>query len=104
MGHTHVNKFKSLMCNVLHRCLAQSSEESFTKYYSALMPGIKSILISVSDVPDQATYCGETIECIGLIAEAVGMKTFSPDANDIIAYIMKSLVSFRLFKLRVYGI
>lgn len=58
------------------------------------MPGIKDILFSVTGIPDLATYCGKTIECIGLIAESVGMKTFAPDANDIIEYIMKSLVNY----------
>lgn len=66
--------------------VADSSEQLFQNYYSAMMPRLKAILAAEA-APDQAIKYrllrGKTIECISLIGIAVGKAVFSADAEAV---------------------
>ncbi|KAG9306967.1 hypothetical protein G9A89_000881 [Geosiphon pyriformis] len=63
--------------------VADSAEDRFVKYYSAIMP----LLINVLRNAHQKEYRllrGKAMECASLIALAVGKETFATNANEFI--------------------
>jgi hypothetical protein len=62
---------------------------SFGKYYGAVIPSLKQILLSclqectTTGAPGSFTLGGITLECISLIGVAVGKDVFGPDAVEI---------------------
>lgn len=74
--------------------MAKTGREAFLQYYSVLIPGIKSILYETNLIPELTLYRGKAIECVGLIAESVGINAFKHDALEIMDYLMQSLVRY----------
>lgn len=79
-------------CLSLLGCLAQTAEDSFFPYYPSLIPGLKSILFSATS-EDLVILRGKAMECIGLIGEAVGAEIFSPDANEVMGYLVHAMTT-----------
>lgn len=68
--------------------LAAVAEADFGPYYGAFMPGIKQILGGATALK-QRPLRAKAIECLGLMAEGVGMERFGADAEPM----MKMLLS-----------
>lgn len=63
--------------------VADSSAESFIKYYEKFMPCLKFIIKESTGQEDLRLLRGKAIECVSLIGMAVGKEKFCADANDI---------------------
>lgn len=69
--------------------IATVSGTAFIKYYGAVMPSLKQILLAClhesTTTGDAGSFTlgGITLECISLIGIAVGKDTFGPDALEI---------------------
>ena len=61
-------------------------------FYGVLIPGIKSIL-SQAVSPELSVFRGKTMECVGLMADAVGPAVFAADATEIMQILMQALVN-----------
>ncbi|KAK9764648.1 importin subunit beta-3 [Basidiobolus ranarum] len=69
--------------------VADSAEDRFAKYYSAIMP----LLINVLRQATQKEYRllrGKAMECASLIALAVGKEAFAPNASEFIDLLVKT--------------
>ncbi|KAK9729082.1 importin subunit beta-3 [Basidiobolus ranarum] len=69
--------------------VADSAEDRFVKYYSAIMP----LLINVLRQANQKEYRllrGKAMECASLIALAVGKESFAPNAPEFIDLLVKT--------------
>ncbi|ORY01320.1 ARM repeat-containing protein [Basidiobolus meristosporus CBS 931.73] len=69
--------------------VADSAEDRFVKYYSAIMP----LLINVLRQATQKEYRllrGKAMECASLIALAVGKEAFAPNAPEFIDLLVKT--------------
>ncbi|CAG8558443.1 24474_t:CDS:10, partial [Racocetra persica] len=69
--------------------VADSAEDRFVKYYSAIMP----LLISVLRNAHQKEYRllrGKAMECASLIALAVGKEIFAQNANEFIELLVQT--------------
>lgn len=85
-------KLKLAVLCLTFRSIAQAATDAFMPFYGAIIPGIKSILAAAT-APDLALFRGKTMECAGLIAEAVGPTVFAADALEIMQTLMVALVS-----------
>jgi hypothetical protein len=54
------------------------------------MPGIKAILASATS-QELATLRGKAMECVGLVADAVGVSVFSGDALEVMTLLVGAL-------------
>jgi len=63
--------------------VADSAEEMFIKYYSAIMPLLMSILRQATQ-KEFRLLRGKAMECATLIALTVGKETFAPNAAELI--------------------
>ncbi|KAL0244707.1 hypothetical protein GEMRC1_008789 [Eukaryota sp. GEM-RC1] len=68
--------------------LAKSCGAGFVKMYDKLMPYLVTIMMNAMD-PDMQTLRGKSIECMSLIAVAVGREKFSPDSEQIIRHLLE---------------
>ncbi|KAG8887756.1 hypothetical protein FRB98_009078 [Tulasnella sp. 332] len=68
--------------------VADSAQASFRKYYPAIFPIIKVVLGNATR-PDQRVLCCRAMECGGLIATAVGKKTFKADAPEFASLLLR---------------
>lgn len=69
--------------------VADTSEEQFITYYDALMPALKFIMTNaVSE--EFKMLRGKTIECVSLIAMAVGTDKFLPDSDEIMSLLLST--------------
>jgi hypothetical protein len=73
------------------RSIANTCKDKFIPYYSAFVPGIKSIMVS-STHENGKELRGKAMECIGLICEGVGIDVFSNDAMEILQILIQSMV------------
>ena len=80
-------------CLVLLGCIAMTAKDAFIQFYPHLMPGMKAILFQSANAAEYVSYRNKTIECIGLVVEAVGCDTFAPDFQEIMSLINFHLVS-----------
>ncbi|KAL1450070.1 hypothetical protein WDU94_002525 [Cyamophila willieti] len=69
--------------------VADTSEEQFTRYYDELMPALKYIITNATP-PEYRLLRGKTIECVSLIALAVGTDKFLPDSDEIMQLLLKT--------------
>ena len=59
------------------------SQELFKKYYDAVMPYLKAILINANDKSNRMLRA-KSMECISLVGMAVGKEKFRDDAKQVV--------------------
>ncbi|KAK9039470.1 hypothetical protein V6N11_014670 [Hibiscus sabdariffa] len=57
------------------------SSQQFQKYYDAVMPYLKAILVNATDKSNRM-LCAKSKECISLVRMAVGKEKFTDDAKQ----------------------
>ncbi|GKE90999.1 ARM repeat superfamily protein isoform 2 [Tanacetum coccineum] len=67
--------------------VADSSEEQMQKYYDAVMPNLKAILVNANDTANRMLRA-KAIECISLVGMAVGKDKFRDDAKQLMEVLM----------------
>ncbi|KAK4780071.1 hypothetical protein SAY87_016177 [Trapa incisa] len=67
--------------------VADSSQENFQKYYDAVMPYLKAILINATDKSNRMLRA-KAMECISLVGMAVGKEKFRDDAKQVMEVLM----------------
>ncbi|KAL8142865.1 hypothetical protein V2J09_015897 [Rumex salicifolius] len=67
--------------------VADSSQELFQKYYDAVMPYLKTILINATDKSNRMLRA-KSMECISLVGMAVGKEKFRDDAKQVMEVLM----------------
>ncbi|XP_057956475.1 uncharacterized protein LOC131149758 [Malania oleifera] len=67
--------------------VADSSQEHFQKYYDAVMPYLKAILINATDKSNRMLRA-KAMECISLVGMAVGKDKFRDDAKQVMEVLM----------------
>ncbi|GMN67997.1 hypothetical protein TIFTF001_037063 [Ficus carica] len=67
--------------------VADSSQEHFQKYYDAVMPYLKTILINATDKSNRMLRA-KSMECISLVGMAVGKEKFRDDAKQVMEVLM----------------
>lgn len=59
------------------------SQELFKKYYDAVMPYLKAILINANDKSNRMLRA-KSMECISMVGMAVGKEKFGDDAKQVV--------------------
>ncbi|KAJ9131896.1 hypothetical protein P3X46_034799 [Hevea brasiliensis] len=67
--------------------VADSSQEQFQKYYDAVMPYLKAILVNANDKSNRMLRA-KAMECISLVGMAVGRDKFRDDARQVMDVLM----------------
>ncbi|KAG2675220.1 hypothetical protein I3843_13G153800 [Carya illinoinensis] len=67
--------------------VADSSQEHFQKYYDAVMPYLKAILVNATDKSNRMLRA-KSMECISLVGMAVGKEKFRDDAKQVMEVLM----------------
>ncbi|GMI97486.1 EMBRYO DEFECTIVE 2734, (karyopherin enabling the transport of the cytoplasmic HYL1 [Hibiscus trionum] len=67
--------------------VADSSQEQFQKYYDAVMPYLKAILVNATDKSNRMLRA-KSMECISLVGMAVGKEKFRDDAKQVMDVLM----------------
>ncbi|KAE8677193.1 Calcium ion binding [Hibiscus syriacus] len=67
--------------------VADSSQEHFQKYYDAVMPYLKAILVNATDKSNRMLRA-KSMECISLVGMAVGKEKFRNDAKEVMEVLM----------------
>ncbi|XVF42566.1 hypothetical protein PTKIN_Ptkin01aG0373800 [Pterospermum kingtungense] len=67
--------------------VADSSQEQFQKYYDAVMPYLKAILVNANDKSNRMLRA-KAMECISLVGMAVGKDKFRDDAKQVMEVLM----------------
>ncbi|MBA0626541.1 hypothetical protein Godav_004195 [Gossypium davidsonii] len=67
--------------------VADSSQEHFQKYYDAVMPYLKAILVNPTDKSNRMLRA-KSLECISLVGMAVGKEKFRDDAKQVMEVLM----------------
>ncbi|KAL1823075.1 hypothetical protein ACET3Z_009853 [Daucus carota] len=67
--------------------IADISQEHFQKYYDAVMPYLKAILMNATDKANRMLRA-RSMECISLIGMAVGKDKFRDDAKQVMEVLM----------------
>ncbi|KAI5675094.1 hypothetical protein M9H77_06044 [Catharanthus roseus] len=67
--------------------VADSSQEQFQKYYDAVMPYLKTILVNATDKSNRMLRA-KAMECISLVGMAVGKEKFRDDAKQVMEVLM----------------
>ncbi|CAA2970342.1 importin-5-like [Olea europaea subsp. europaea] len=67
--------------------VADSSQEHFQKYYDAVMPYLKAILMNATDKSNRMLRA-KAMECISLVGMAVGKEKFKEDAKQVMEVLM----------------
>ncbi|KAG0494848.1 hypothetical protein HPP92_005842 [Vanilla planifolia] len=67
--------------------VADSSQEHFQKYYDAVMPYLKVILVNATDKSNRMLRA-KSMECISLVGMAVGKDKFRDDAKQVMEVLM----------------
>ncbi|KAJ7976391.1 importin-5-like [Quillaja saponaria] len=67
--------------------VADSSQEQFQKYYDAVMPYLKAILVN-ANVKTNRMLRAKSMECISLVGMAVGKDKFRNDAKQVMEVLM----------------
>ncbi|KAL0459870.1 UNVERIFIED_CONTAM: Importin-5 [Sesamum latifolium] len=67
--------------------VADSSQEHFQKYYDAVMPYLKAILVNATDKSNRMLRA-KAMECISLVGMAVGKEKFKEDAKQVMEVLM----------------
>ncbi|KAG6517212.1 hypothetical protein ZIOFF_020592 [Zingiber officinale] len=67
--------------------VADSSQEQFQKYYDAVMPYLKVILMNATNKSNRMLRA-KSMECISLVGMAVGKEKFRDDAKQVMEVLM----------------
>ncbi|KAE8665105.1 ethylene-responsive transcription factor RAP2-11-like [Hibiscus syriacus] len=67
--------------------VADSSQEQFQKYYDAVMPYLKAILVNATDKSNRMLRA-KSMECISLVGMAVGKEKFRDDAKQVMEVLL----------------
>ncbi|KAL6506577.1 hypothetical protein OROGR_024758 [Orobanche gracilis] len=67
--------------------VADSSQEHFQKYYDAVMPYLKAILVNATDKSNRMLRA-KAMECISLVGMAVGKEKFKEEAKQVMEVLM----------------
>ncbi|KAI3697013.1 hypothetical protein L6452_29707 [Arctium lappa] len=67
--------------------VADSSQGHFQKYYDAVMPYLKAILVNANDKANRMLRA-KAMECISLVGMAVGKEKFRDDAKQVMEVLM----------------
>ncbi|WCJ43619.1 ARM repeat superfamily protein [Euphorbia peplus] len=67
--------------------VADSSQEQFQKYYDAVMPYLKAILVNANEKSNRMLRA-KAMECISLVGMAVGRDKFRDDARQVMDVLM----------------
>ncbi|EFJ15568.1 hypothetical protein SELMODRAFT_155690 [Selaginella moellendorffii] len=67
--------------------VADSAQVQFQKYYDAVMPYLKTILINATDKQNRMLRA-KSMECISLVGMAVGKDKFRDDAKQVMEVLM----------------
>ncbi|KAM0885113.1 hypothetical protein ACQ4PT_030536 [Festuca glaucescens] len=67
--------------------VADSSQDHFKKYYDAVMPYLKAILMNATDKSNRMLRA-KSMECISLVGMAVGKDKFRDDAKQVMEVLM----------------
>ncbi|KAK7826615.1 importin-5 [Quercus suber] len=67
--------------------VADSSQDQFQKYYDAVMPYLKTILVNANDKSNRMLRA-KSMECISLVGMAVGKDKFRDDAKQVMDVLM----------------
>ncbi|CAM8960812.1 unnamed protein product [Rhodiola kirilowii] len=67
--------------------VADSSQEHFQKYYDAVIPYLKAILVNANDKSTRMLRA-KSMECISLVGMAVGKEKFRNDAKQVMEILM----------------
>ncbi|CAM8887011.1 unnamed protein product [Rhodiola kirilowii] len=67
--------------------VADSSQEHFQKYYDAVIPYLKAILVNANDKSTRMLRA-KSMECISLVGMAVGKEKFRDDAKQVMEILM----------------
>ncbi|THU73029.1 hypothetical protein C4D60_Mb04t18480 [Musa balbisiana] len=67
--------------------VADSSQEHFQKYYEAVMPYLKVILMNATNKSNRMLRA-KSMECISLVGMAVGKEKFRDDAKQVMEVLM----------------
>lgn len=67
--------------------VADSSQEHFQKYYDAVIPYLKAILVNATDKSNRMLRA-KSMECISLVGMAVGKEKFRADAKQVMEVLM----------------
>ncbi|KAB1996639.1 hypothetical protein ES319_D13G244900v1 [Gossypium barbadense] len=62
--------------------VADSSQEPFQKYYDAVMPYLKALLVNATDKSNRMLRA-KSMECISIVGMAVGKEKFRDDAKQV---------------------
>lgn len=68
--------------------VADSSAESFIKYYEKFIPCLKFIIKNATGNEDLRLLRGKAIECVSLIGMAVGKEKFCADASEVMQMLL----------------
>ncbi|MBA0873311.1 hypothetical protein Goshw_000661 [Gossypium schwendimanii] len=72
--------------------VADSSQEHFQKYYDAVMPYLKALLVNATDKSNRMLRA-KSMECISIVGMAVGKEKFRDDAKQVMEVLMSLQVS-----------
>ncbi|KAH9728480.1 TOG domain-containing protein [Citrus sinensis] len=67
--------------------VADSSQGQFQKYYDAVMPYLKAILVNANDKSNRMLRA-KSMECLSLVGMAVGKDKFRDDAKQVMEVLM----------------
>lgn len=77
-------------------------QEQFQKYYDAVMPYLKAILINANDKSNRMLRA-KSMECISLVGMAVGKDKFRDDAKQVtINNMLYIILGFRLMMREIH--
>jgi len=75
--------------------VAMVAQKDFAPYYAHFMPGVKGIIMSATD-GSQKKVRGKAIECMGMMAQAVGAETFGPELQPVMEALLRMLIDEKL--------
>ena len=74
-------------------------QEHFQKYYDAVMPYLKAILMNATDKSNRMLRA-KSMECISLVGMAVGKEKFRDDAKQVTSclFLFRTARAISIFK------
>ena len=69
---------------------AMVAEKDFVPFYAHFMPGVKQIISQCTD-EHQKKLRGKAIECLGMMAQAVGKEAFAPEVAPVMEALLRLL-------------
>eukprot|EP01100_Stratorugosa_tubuloviscum_P001006 TRINITY_DN1224_c0_g2_i1.p1 TRINITY_DN1224_c0_g2~~TRINITY_DN1224_c0_g2_i1.p1 ORF type:complete len:1087 (-),score=588.52 TRINITY_DN1224_c0_g2_i1:206-3466(-) len=72
--------------------IADCIDDEFTRYYDTFMPILKLFLQNATSIEYRAAR-GKAIECVGIVALAVGKNKFIPDAKFVVELLITQLTN-----------